>query len=121
MSSGRHHNENRDELNSEDRENTGVPVPWEGWGTGELSTHWLGLAPKVSRRRTAEVWPRSADRKSAVCPAEFSPSTWTTEGQKADCVRSRFLADFPATKQHTAHVELNMYPRLTVDFCSSSL
>lgn len=46
------------------------------------STHWLGLAPKDSKSCTAELWPSSAERKSPVCPAEFSPSTWTTEGQQ---------------------------------------
>lgn len=51
-------------------------------GHRRRSTHWLGLAPKVSKSCTAELWPSSAERKSPVCPAEFSPSTWTTEGQQ---------------------------------------
>lgn len=41
----------------------------------------VGLAPKASRSRMAELWPSSAE-KGSVCPAEFSPSTWTTEGQR---------------------------------------
>lgn len=75
-----------EEVNPETREGTGL---WKGicglrvLGYWNLSTHWLGLAPKASRRRTVEVWPSSADRKSPVCPAEFSPSTWTTEGQQS--------------------------------------
>lgn len=56
--------------------------PGERWGHRHRSTHWLGLAPKVSKSCTAELWPSSAERKSPVCPAEFSPSTWTTEGQQ---------------------------------------
>lgn len=35
----------------------------------------VGLAPSM-----AELWPSSAE-KSSVCPADFSPSNWTTEGQ----------------------------------------
>lgn len=63
----------------------------QGWGSGPwfrgvasslVHTHWLGLAPKASRSCTAELWPSSADRKSPVCPAEFSPSTWTAEGHR---------------------------------------
>lgn len=52
------------------------------WGLHHPSTHWLGLAPEASRNFAAELWPNSTKRKSPVCPAECSPSTWITEGQQ---------------------------------------
>lgn len=56
------------------------------WAPGDgghhwLASHWLGLAPKASRSCMAEPWPSSAERKSAVCPSGFSPSTWTPKGR----------------------------------------
>lgn len=89
VSSGRYQNENSHWGVRRDPEAREGTRRWKGlcalrvlgyWG---LSTHWLGLAPEASRSRTIEVWPSSADRKSPVCPAEFSPSTWTTEGHQS--------------------------------------
>lgn len=70
------------------------------------------------------MWPSSADRKSPVCPAEFSPSTWTTEGQaKSKPALTPDSWKSPATTQHASHVfqaslALSMHPWVTMNFLS---